>query len=79
MGQKRKELGANRAAIALARHLAVIMAAMLIKQASYVEPRLHPQKGIIITAEEFIQLRSYPKKMRHSDEINKGLKKLAKK
>ena len=81
-GQKKeKKLGANRAAIALARHLAVIMAAMLIKQAPYVEPTTSPpQKGVIITTEDFIQLAQLSKK--NGGIVMKSiktLKKLAKK
>ena len=81
-GQKKeKKLGANRAAIALARHLAVIMAAMLMKQQSYVEPPMTPhQKGIVITTEEFSQLEQLSEKNGGIElKSIKTLKKLVKK
>jgi transposase len=57
-GQKKeKKLGKGKAVIALARHLSVIMLAMLIKQNHYIEPALpSPQRGLVFTTEELGQV-----------------------
>jgi len=53
-GQKKeKKLGKGKAVIALARHLSVIMLAMLMKENLYIEPDAHPpQRGVVFTIEE---------------------------
>ena len=53
-GQKKeKKLGKGKAVIALARHLSVIMLAMLMKENIYIEPDAHPpQRGVVFTIEE---------------------------
>jgi len=53
-GQKKeKKLGKGKAVVALARHLSVIMLALLMKEDLYREPDSHPpQRGVVFTIEE---------------------------
>ena len=53
-GQKKeKKLGKGKAVVALARHLSVIMLAMLMRESLYKEPDSHPpQRGVVFTKEE---------------------------
>jgi transposase len=53
-GQKKeKKLGKGKATVALARHLSVIMLAMLMKETFYIEPDSPPpQRGVVFTIEE---------------------------